>query len=130
MGYVKINGIVANPLKRNLRAELSFIADTGAIYTVIPSSVAEKLKLGVTDKRKFKIASGDIVEYPVSEAYLEIEGKGVTSLVALAPEKTPTLLGVTTLELLGLQVDPVTGKLTPLELMILYFHILKNLLIR
>jgi predicted aspartyl protease len=29
------------------------------------------------------------------------------------------LLGVTTLELLGLTVDPVTGKLTPLELMIL-----------
>jgi predicted aspartyl protease len=73
----------------------------------------------ITEKRKFKIASRDIVEYPVSEAYLEVEGKGVTSLVALAPEKAPTFLGVTTLELLGLQVDPITGKLTPLELMIL-----------
>jgi clan AA aspartic protease len=119
VGYVKVRGIVANPLSRDLKTELEFIADTGAIYTVIPNSVAEKLGLKIMDKRRFKIASGEIVEYPVSEVYLEIEGKGVTSLVALAPEKTPTLLGVTTLELLGLQVDPVTGKLTPLELMIL-----------
>jgi predicted aspartyl protease len=66
-----------------------------------------------------KIASGEIVEYPISEAYIQLKDKSVTSLVAIATEKTPTLLGVTTLELLGLTVDPVTGKLTPLELMIL-----------
>jgi len=77
------------------------------------------LRLKEVDRRRFKIASGEVVEYPVSEAYITIQGKGVTSLVALAAEKTPILLGVTTLELLGLQVDPVTGKLTPLELMIL-----------
>jgi len=81
--------------------------------------VARKLKLKEVDKRRFKTASGEVVEYPVSEAYISLERKGVTSLVAIADEKKPTLLGVTTLELLGLQVDPVTGKLTPLELMIL-----------
>ena len=72
-----------------------------------------------TGRRKFKIANGDVVEYPVSEAYIVINGEGVTSIVAIADEKTPVLLGVTTLELLGLKVDRITGKLTPLELMIL-----------
>jgi len=86
---------------------------------VIPQSVAEKLQLKEMDRRRFKTASGEVVEYPVSEGYVIIEGKGVTSLLAIADEKTPVLLGVTTLELLGLQVDPVNGKLTPLELMIL-----------
>jgi len=119
MGYVRVRGVIANALNRNLKEELDFIVDTGAIYTVIPRSVAEKLQLKEVDKRRFKTATGEVVEYPVSEAYVTIEGKGVTSLVALATEKTPILLGVTTLELLGLQVDPVTGKLTPLELMIL-----------
>ncbi len=71
------------------------------------------------DKRKFKKASGEVVEYPVSEAYIVIEDKGVTSLVVIGPNELPPLLGVTTLELLGLQVDPVTGKLKPLELMLL-----------
>jgi len=119
MGYVRVRGIIANPLNRNLKDELEFIADTGAMYTVIPKNIADKLQLEETDKRRFKTASGEIVEYPVSEAYITIEGKSVTSLVAIATEKTPIFIGVTTLELLGLQVDPVNGKLTPLELMIL-----------
>lgn len=119
MGHVRVRGVVANPSKRGLKREAEFIADTGAIYTVIPRSIAEELELEITDKRRFKIASGEVVEYPVSEAHIDVEGKGVTSLVAIASEKTPTLLGVTTLELLGLQVDPVAGKLVPLELMIL-----------
>lgn len=119
MGYVRVRGIIANPLDRDLKQELEFIVDTGAIYTVIPRSVSRKLRLGEVDKRKFRTASGEAVEYPVSEAYITIQGKGVTSVVALATEKTPILLGVTTLELLGLRVDPVSGKLVPLELMIL-----------
>ncbi|MGB9756684.1 MAG: clan AA aspartic protease [Candidatus Bathyarchaeales archaeon] len=119
VGYVRVRGTVANPSDRSLRAELEFVVDTGAIYTVIPKSVAERLKLKEMGRRKFKIANGDVVEYPISEAYIIINGEGITSVVAIADEKTPTLLGVTTLELLGLKVDPITGKLTPLELMIL-----------
>jgi clan AA aspartic protease len=99
--------------------ELEFIVDAGAIYTVISKSVAEGLRLEETGRRKFKIANGDVVEYPISEAYIIVNGEDVTSVVAIADEKTPVLLGVTTLELMGLRVDPVTGKLTPLELMIL-----------
>jgi len=99
--------------------ELEFIVDAGAIYTVISKSVAEGLRLKETGRRKFKIANGNVMEYPISEAYIVINGEGVTSVVAIADEKTPVLLGVTTLELLGLRVDPATGKLTPLELMML-----------
>jgi len=89
------------------------------IYTVIPKSVAERLGLKELSKRKFKTADGSVVEFPVSEAYITIGGEGITSLVAIADERTPILLGITTLELLELQVDPLTGKLVPLELMIL-----------
>ena len=119
MGYVRVKGVIANPFRRDLKVEVEFIADTGAIYTVIPKHIADELGLEVTGKRRFKIASGEVVEYPVTEAYIVIEGRGVTSLVVVGTEKTPPLLGVTTLELLGLQVDPITGKLKPLELMIL-----------
>jgi len=92
MGYVKVRGVVANPLKRELRVEVEFIADTGAIYSVIPHTMAEKLKLKVTDKREFKIASGETAEYPISEAYVTVEGRGVTSLVSLGSDETPILL--------------------------------------
>jgi len=116
---LRVSVVVANPSDHSLRAELEFIVDTDAIYTVIPKSVAERLGLKETGWRKFRIANGDVVEYPVSEAYIVVNGEGVTSVVAIADEKTPLLLGVTTLELMGLKVDPVTGKSTPLEVMIL-----------
>ncbi len=119
LGYVRVRGVIANPFNRELRTEVEFIADTGAIYTTIPKDIAEKLNLEEVGRRRFKIASGEVVEYPVAEAYIIIEGIGVTSLVVIGNENTPPLLGVTTLELLGLQVDPITGKLKPLELMIL-----------
>ncbi len=119
MGYVRVKGIIANPFRRELKLEIEFIADTGAIYTMIPRYIADKLELDITDRRKFRIASGEVVEYPVAEAYIVIEGKGVTSLVVVGPNEVVPLLGVTTLELLGLQVDPATGRLKPLELMIL-----------
>ncbi len=120
MEYVRVRGTIANALDHDLKTELEFIVDTGAIYTVITKSIADKVKLTELGRRRFKMADGGVVEFPVSEAYVTIGNDSVTSLVAIADERTPVLLGVTTLELLGLQVDPVSGKLTPLELMILY----------
>ena len=34
MGYVKVRGVIANPLKHELRVEVEFIAATGAVYSV------------------------------------------------------------------------------------------------
>lgn len=86
---------------------------------MVPKYIAEKLDLEVVDKRKFKIVSDEVVEYSVSEAYIGVEDRGVTSLVVIGSNETSPLLGVTALELLGYQVDPVTKKLKPLELMLL-----------
>ena len=44
---------------------------------------------------------------------------GVT--VVIGEEGDPAIMGVTALESLGYQVDPVTGKLTPSEMLLLRF---------
>ncbi|HMK95065.1 MAG TPA: retroviral-like aspartic protease family protein [Candidatus Limnocylindrales bacterium] len=120
MGYVRVHGTVANSSNHELKAEVDFLVDTGAIYSVVPKKVAEKISLKELGKRKFRTGSG-IVEMPIGEAYLTVDGEGVTTIVAISfDENMPVLLGVTTLELLGLQVDPLTGKLKPLDLLILY----------
>ncbi len=119
LGYVRVHGFLANPTDHNLKIELEFLVDTGAIYTVVSKPVAERIALKEMSRRKFKTGSG-VVEMPIAEAYLTLDREGVTTLVAVSSdEEMPILLGVTTLELLGLQVDPVTGKLKPLELLIL-----------
>ncbi|HID90788.1 TPA: Retroviral aspartyl protease [Candidatus Bathyarchaeota archaeon] len=119
MGYVRVKAVLANPYDRSKRVELSLLADTGAIYTAIPEPILVDLGVSVTGRRRFKLASGEVEEYPVGEAYVEVEGEGVTSLVAFLPKGSTPLLGVTTLELLGLEVDPTTGKLKPMELLLL-----------
>ena len=119
LGYVRVHGAIANPLNHYSKLELDFLVDTGAIYTVISKSVADKVELKELGKRKFKTGSV-VVELPVAEAFITVEGGGVTSLVAISSDdEGPILLGLTTLELLGLQFDPVNGKLKPLELLIL-----------
>ena len=116
---MRVHGLVANPSDHGLSVDVEFIVDTGAIYSVVSRSVADRVRLVEKGKRKFRTGSG-IVELPVCEAYLTLDGDGITTLVAVTDsEETPALLGVTTLELLGLQVDPVSGKLKPLDLLIL-----------
>ena len=95
------------------------LVDTGAIYTLIPSDLLEKVGTRTTGARRFKLANDQVEEYPVGEAYIEVQGIGATSLLVFGPEKSQPRLGVTTLELLGLQVDPVSGQLKPLELYLL-----------
>lgn len=82
MGYVLARGTAANPSDHDLEMELEFLVDTGAIYTVVPKIVAERLRLKASGRRKFKTGGG-VAELPVSEAFLSIDGEGVTSLVAV-----------------------------------------------
>ncbi|MCP8309533.1 MAG: Retroviral aspartyl protease [archaeon] len=120
MGYIKVKAKIANPQERNKYREIELLADTGAIYTLLPSSLLKGLAIPATSRRKFKLASGEVKDYPTGEAYIEVEGTGVTSIVVFGPEGSTSLLGVTTLKLLGFQVDPLTGKLKPMELLLLY----------
>ena len=119
MGYIKVKAKVSNPIDRSKSIMIELLADTGAIYTAIPEDILKKLDITPHGKRKFKIASGEMMELPIGEAYIEIKGEGATSIVAFLPKESTALLGVTTLELLGLKVDPVTGELKPLELFLL-----------
>ena len=118
MGYVKIKAKISN-IEKTKSKEIELMADTGAIYTAIPKNILQDLDIKPKGKRKFKMADGKLNEFDIGEAYIEIGEEGVTSVVAFLEENAVPLLGVTTLELLGLQVDPVSGELKPLELFML-----------
>lgn len=119
LGNVRVKTVIANPVDRTRRIELDCLVDTGAVYTMIPRGVLEKIQAGITGSRRFKLGNGKVEQYDVGEAYVEVQSVGATSLVVFGPEGSTPLLGVTTLELLGFQVDPVSGELKPLELYLL-----------
>jgi len=119
MGYLKVAAKIYNPTDRSKPIHIELLADTGAIYTAIPANLLEKINIRPTSTRRFKLANGKVERYPTGEAYVEVAGEGATSIIAFLPEGSTPLLGFTTLELLGLQVDPTTGELKPLELLLL-----------
>jgi clan AA aspartic protease len=119
MGYVKVRVRVRNVHVPKNETEIELLADTGAIYTLVNRKQLEALRIEPTGKRRFKTADGRVIERQVGIAEIEIDKEKTHSIVVYGePEDTP-VLGVTTLEELGLQVDPVTGELKPLELLLL-----------
>ncbi len=94
------------------------LVDTGATFTVLPTHLAEDLKLSKIGERRVKTASGEEI---LTESYLilEVEGERTTSPVLLSPKIDRVLLGALTLEALALKVDPKTGKLEKTELLLL-----------
>jgi clan AA aspartic protease len=93
------------------------LVDTGATLTVIPRSLASELDLQVTGKTYVETAAGRI-EQDRSRAFIEIEGRSEIVPVLLS-DVDKVLIGVTTLEVLGLRVDPVTGKLVEWTILML-----------
>jgi predicted aspartyl protease len=85
---------------------LTLIVDTGSTLTWIPEEVA--LRLGLRPERDwvFRTIEGEDITRPVGPAMIECAGDRTPVRVVFAREKDLPVLGVTVLELLGLQVDP------------------------
>ncbi len=106
-----------NPLS-GAQVEEEALVDTGATYTVIPSRTFENLDLRVVGKKGVETAKG-LTRLDESFAVIEIEGKrGLTPLLVSSDLKD-LLIGVLTLEALGLTVDPTTGKLKETRILLL-----------
>lgn len=109
MGCTWVEAIIANPFTGK---SISFkaLVDTGATDMVIPRRVAEELQLPVTGKSVVLAAKGR-VELDECIGVVEIMGKRRTVPMLVSDEVSHVLIGVATLELLRLEVDPVTGRL-------------------
>ena len=109
MGHVWVKAKIGDPGRRKV-IEVEALVDTGATLTVIPRKLAGELKLEVTGRVPVMTASG-VVELEKTRIWIELEGKEDIVAAVISDVIDKVLIGVTTLEILGLQVDPITGKL-------------------
>jgi clan AA aspartic protease len=117
MGITFTRAKISNPRQPSRRAvELEFLIDTGAIYSVVPRSIARKLALSKLDREEFTLADGTRRAYDVGEAFFELGDRRGTSKVVFGPSDVTPLLGALTLESLGLMVNPVTREVLPMRL--------------
>ena len=119
MGYVRVKVKISNIERPEKSREIELIADTGAIYTIVKRKTLEELEIKPIGRKRFKLADGDVIERDVGICRIDIGEVFTHSIVVFGEEKDAELLGVTTLEELGLQVDPVTGELKQMDLMLL-----------
>jgi predicted aspartyl protease len=121
VGFVRVKAKVWNVERPEVAREVVLLADTGAIYTVLPRSLLEEMGVSSVGRRRFRLANNEVIERDVGIIGIEVQGIRVYTLAVFGDEGV-YLLGVTTLEELGLEVDPVKGELRPMELLLMRYE--------
>jgi clan AA aspartic protease len=117
MGVVYVNGTVTGPTGKS--ASLDFLVDSGAAYTLLPRKVWRTIGLRAMESMKFVLADGTQVERRLSECRIALpQGRPRHTPVILGEKDDEALLGVVTLEEVGLVLNPFTRQLQPMRLML------------
>ncbi len=109
MGHVYVDAIIRGKRSERVR----FLVDSGASYSLIPPDLAERLGIETTRFRDtVRLATGRTVRLPTALGVVRIDDREASTIFWIGPCNEP-LLGVETLEALGLGIDPSTGRLRP-----------------
>ncbi len=92
---------------------LDGMVDTGAHFTVIPTSVLARLGVQPTGEVPVQFANGELTQWSLGEAQAEIDGVRRPILVLFGSDDAPALIGAHTLEAFLLDIDVVEKKLVP-----------------
>jgi len=96
--------------------ELTFLVDSGAVYSLADGRALRSLGCRPHRAREFVLADGTKVRREIGDAYFEYKGVGGSAPVIFGEPGDKNLLGVTTLEALELVFDPFRRELRPMTL--------------
>ena len=109
MGHVYVDARIF--ARRNVSTR--FLVDTGSTYAIVPPKLAREVGTTVLPRR-FRVKLADGTEHGLKACTMGIELCGRTApMTALLSRGAEPLLGVETLEALGLRVNPERGTLEP-----------------
>lgn len=87
------------------------LIDTGATYTVLPEEILEEVGAwGPMPEVEVELGNGERVKAKAHGVAITIEEVEAPS-ISITFEGAQTVIGVETLESIGLKLDPTTGKL-------------------
>jgi len=118
MGFVKVRFRIINPMDRERFVDVEGTVDTGAIYTVAGRALLESIGLKPVEKRRFRALGGE-VEREIGIAEVELMGRRGGITLIFGEKEDEAILGVTALEALGLEVDPIRNTLKEAQLLML-----------
>ena len=108
---IRVDIEVRNPSNGEAVGLRGVLVDTGATYTMLPSSVLGELGVRPLATETFELADGSVVDYPCGRVTIALDrGPEATCKVIFGPARRG-LVGANTLEKWGVLVDPRNGKL-------------------
>ena len=118
MGLTVLDIDVANPASPEVTERVEFLIDSGAIYSVVPRPILEKLDIKPIVEQTFRLATGDKISRKKGVALFRYGDRIGGADVIFGEEGDHTLLGAFTLEALGLSLDPLKRELKPLPMIL------------
>lgn len=118
MGLTVLELEVGNPSKPEVTEKIEFLIDSGAIYSVVPKAILEKLGIKPLSEEEFRLANGSKISRKKGIALFRFRERVGGSDVIFGEEGDSVLLGAFTLESLGLVLDPLRRELKPLPMII------------
>jgi predicted aspartyl protease len=104
----------------NGRSEtLEAMVDTGAMFTVVPALILERLGVRPFRTMPVRFANGETQQRQLGQIEAELLGNRMPILVFFGSPNTPALIGAHTLEAFLLTVDVVEKRLVPKEALLM-----------
>jgi predicted aspartyl protease len=117
MGVTTLMIEVANPARPGVTERLEFTVDSGSTYSVVPEPVLRRLKIRPLGRETFQLANGATIVRRKGMAVFKYRQWIGGGDVIFGEKGDAVLLGVLTLEALGLALDPIKRELKPMRLM-------------
>src|SRR5438105_15003693 len=92
-GLTHINLHIANPARPKRAVELSFLVDSGAVYSVIPSALLRKLGVRPHSKRTFTLADGSEITRKIGDVLFRFNRRQRAAALILGEKQDSVLLG-------------------------------------
>jgi clan AA aspartic protease len=116
MGLTNQKLVVKENHRARRKAAVRFLIDSGAVYSLVPSPTLKRLGIRPHRKVDFTLADGTTITRQVGDAYFEFQGQGGAAPVIFGEKDDKPLLGATTLESIGLVLEPFKRRLIPMRM--------------
>ena len=113
MGLSYVYVTVKEARKSAHKKRIRFLVDSGAEYSVVPRTTLNELGIEPYRKVTIELADGSPLERDAGDLFFEYLQHEAPAPVVFGEPGDATLLGVVTLENLGLLLDPLKRRITP-----------------
>ncbi len=111
MGATHVTVTIRNPAAPDRTWEGLFLVDTGATDCLVPKQHLKAIGLEPKGQRTYELANGAELKLDVTTADVEFMGEIVGGTIIFGDADAEPLLGVTALESVGIEVDPLNQRL-------------------